>query len=317
MEKLFYSPIEFLGSSDSAAIQAAVDAAVKTDIRVVVIPKKADGSAWHMENTVYLPGDVTVVLDGATVKTDRIAFQNSKADDMTTKSLGGEQHQLFIVGRNGATIEAMGDEPQIYFSNVRGYRIAGITFKGGAGVVLNFARHGRVQKLKFRDCQYGLRLSEGCNCNVIEDICAVTEKEAVYFQGKEAQMFAKGQEMAETIVSRIGAKTQGAAAVKFCAGPCETYNLIVKDVSSLTEGATAVELGAPEDTQNIIDITVRNVKSAGAAVKTLGVCDGLYVAMPRVKWSAKAKTSDSSWTRPRQKQFLSRSWKSWLCPLPM
>lgn len=278
MERLFYSVCEFAGSNDTAAVQAAVNAAVATDIRVVVIPQKADGSAWHLENTVYLPGDVTVVLDGATVKTDRVAFQNTKADDMTTKCLGGEQYQIYIVGRNGATIEAMGTEPQIYLSNIRGYRIAGLKFVGGAGVVLNFARHGKVQQLKFRDCEYGLRLSEGCNCNIIEDICAVTEKEAVYFQGHEAEMFAKGQEMAETIVARVGAKTQGAAAVKFCAGPCETYNLIVKDVTSLTEGATAVELGAPEDTQNIIDITVRNVKSAGAAVKTMGVCDGLYIA---------------------------------------
>ena len=278
MEKLFYSPCEFIGSTDGAAIQAAVDAAVATDIRVVVIPAKADGSAWHVEKTIYLPGDITVVLDGAKLQCDRTAFINTNAEDMSTKSLGGEQYQIYIVGRNGAEIATDYAEPQIYLSNIRGYRIAGITFRGGEGVKLNFTRHGKVQNLKFRDCTYGLRLSEGCNCNIIEDICAVTEKEAVFFQGVESPMFAKGQEMAETIVARVGAKTQGAAAVKFCAGPCETYNLLVKDITSLTEGATAVELGAPEDTQNIIDITVRNVASKGAAVKTLGVCDGLYIA---------------------------------------
>lgn len=278
MEKLFYSPVEFLGSTDDAAIQAAVNAAVATDIRVVVIPQKADGSAWHLEKTVYLPGDITVVLDGATLNADRTAFINTNAEDPSTKSLGGEQYQIYIVGRNGATIATDYAEPQIYLSNIRGYRIAGITFRGGAGVKLNFCRHGKVQQLKFRDCEYGLRLSEGCNCNIIEDICAVTEKEAVYFQGVESPMFAKGLEMAETIVARVGAKTQGAAAVKFCAGPCETYNLLVKDITSLTEGATAVELGAPEDTQHIIDISVRGVSSKGTAVKTCGVCDGLYIA---------------------------------------
>jgi len=278
MEKLFYSPCEFVGSTDGAAIQAAVDAAVATDIRVVVIPAKADGSAWCVDRTIYLPGDITVVLDGAKLQCDRTAFINTNAEDMTTKSLGGEQYQIYIVGRNGAEIATAYDEPQIYLSNIRGYRIAGITFRGGQGVKLNFTRHGKVQNLKFRDCTYGLRLSEGCNNNIIEDICAVTEKEAVYFQGVESPMFAKGLEMAETIVARVAAKTAGAAAVKFCAGPCETYNLIVKDVTSLTEGATAVELGAAEDTQNIIDITVRGVNSKGAAVKTLGVCDGLYIA---------------------------------------
>ena len=278
MDKLFYSPCAFVGSTDGTAIQAAVDAAVATDIRVVVIPAKADGSAWHVEKTVYLPGDITVVLDGARLRCDRTAFINTNAEDPTTKSLGGEQYQIYIVGRNGAEIVTDYAEPQIYLSNIRGYRIAGITFRGGEGVKLNFARHGKVQNLKFRDCTYGLRLSEGCNNNIIEDICAVTEKEAVYFQGVESPMFAKGLEMAETVVARVGARTQGAAAVKICTGPCETYNLIVKDITSLTEGATAVELGAPEDTQNIIDITVRNVSSRGAAVKTLGVCDGLYIA---------------------------------------
>ena len=279
MEKMFYSPCEFVGSTDSVAIQAAVDAAVATDIRVVVIPRKADGAAWNLEKTVYLPGDVTVVLDGATLKADCVAFQNTNADDRTTKSLGGEQHQMYIVGRCGATIEAMGAEPQIYFSNVRGYQIAGLQLKGGAGVVLNYARHGKIQQLKFRDCAYGLRLSEGCNNNIIEDIYAVTKKEAIFFQGKETQMFGRGLEMAETIVARVGARTAGAPAVKICAGPCETYNLIVKDIINLTQGATAVELGAPQDTQSIIDITVRNVAAAGgAAVKTLGVCDGLYIA---------------------------------------
>ena len=189
MDKLFYSPVDFPGSSDTAAVQAAVDAAVATDIRVVVIPAKADGSCWHLERTVYLPDEITVILDGAKVKTDRIAFQNIHADDPTTKSLGGEQHGIYIVGRNDATLEALGDEPQIFLSNVRGYRLAGLKFRGGAGVKLNYARHGKAQQLKFRDCAYGLRLSEGCNVNIIEDICAVTEREAVYFQGAESPMF--------------------------------------------------------------------------------------------------------------------------------
>ncbi len=278
MEKLFYSALEFAGHSDAAAIQAAVDAAVTTGIRVVVIPAKADGSAWHLEKTVYLPGDITVVLDGTTLRTDRTAFINTHADDPSTKSLGGEQYQIYIVGRNGAEIVTDYAEPQLRLSNIRGYRIAGITFRGGAGVELNFARHGKVQHLKFRDCEYGIRLSEGCNKNIIEDICAVTEKESICFQGADSPMFGRGLEMAETIVSRISAKTAGAPAIKFSAGPCETYNLIVKDITSLTEGATAVELGSPEDSQHILDITVRGISSKGAAVKTCGICDGLYIA---------------------------------------
>lgn len=278
MEKLYYSPCDFVGSSDTAAIQAAVDAAVATGIRVVVIPKKADGSAWHLEETITFDGNITIFLDGSTIQTDRVAFMNSNALDMTTKALGGEQYQIYIVGREKATIVSDYDVPQIYLSNVRGYQIAGITFRGGAGVKLNFARHGKVQNLKFRGSTYGLRLSEGCNNNIIEDICAVTENEAVYFQGVESPMFGRGLEMAETIVSRVGARTAGAPAVKICTGPCETYNLIIRDITSLTEGATALQLGAPEDTQNMVEISVRGISSQGAAVKTCGICDGLYIA---------------------------------------
>lgn len=278
MEKLYYSPCDFIGSSDTAAIQAAVDAAVATDIRVVVIPRKADGSAWHLEETITFDGNITIFLDGSTIQADRVAFMNSNALDMTTKALGGEQYQIYIVGRNDATIASNYNEPQIYLSNVRGYRIAGITFCGGAGVKLNFARHGKIQNLKFRDSTYGICLSEGCNNNIIEDICAVTENEAVYFQGAESPMFGRGLEMAETIVSRVGAKTAGTPAVKICTGPCETYNLIIRDITSLTEGAVALQLGAPEDTQKIVEITARGIDSKGTAVKTCGICDGLYIA---------------------------------------
>ena len=146
MDKIYISPLAFTGS-DSACIQAAVDEAVKTDIRVVVIPRKE--TPWVLEETVLLPGDVTVILDGAEVVSAGVAFQNTNADDPSTKSLGGEQYEIYIIGVNGAVLTGTGDAPQIYLSNVKGYRIAGLTFQGGDGLKLHYARYGKAQKLRF------------------------------------------------------------------------------------------------------------------------------------------------------------------------
>ena len=270
MEKIYISPLEFAGS-DSSRIQAAVEEAVRTDIRVVVIPKK--DTPWVLDKAIDLPGDVTVILDGATVEAAGIAFQNSNAHDPSTKALGGEQYEIYIVGCNGATLKGA-EKPQIYLSNVKGYRIAGLTFAGGLGLQLNYARYGKVQKLGFAGSTYGVSLSEGCNNNIIEDIEAETCHEAVTFRGADTPMFGRGKEMAETIVSRINAKTKGAA-ISIFPGPCETYNLIVKDVTAAGDG---VLLSCKEDTQSVIDITLRNIHAKGLGVRTQGACDGVYMA---------------------------------------
>ena len=269
MEKLYISPLDFPGS-DSERIQAAVNEAVKTDIRVVVIPQK--DTPWALEKAIDLPGDVTVILDGATVESAGIAFQNSNAHDPATKALGGEQYEIYIIGRNGATLKGA-EKPQIYLSNVKGYRIAGLTFAGGMGLKLHYARYGKAQKLRFIGSTYGVSLSEGCNNNIIEDIEAETRHEAVTFRGADTPMFGRGKEMAETIVSRILAKTESAA-VSIFPGPCETYNLIVKDI---TASHTGVLLGCKEDTQSIIDITLRNIRARELGVLTRGACDGVYM----------------------------------------
>ena len=269
MEKLYISPLDFAGS-DSQKIQAAVLEAVKTDIRVVVIPQKE--TPWVLDETVLLPGDVTVIVDGATVESAGIAFQNTNADDPATKALGGEQYEIYIVGCNGATLKGA-EKPQIYLSNVKGYRIAGLTFQNGGGLKLHYARYGKVQQLRFAGSTYGVSLSEGCNNNIIEDIEAETKQEAVTFRGEDTPMFGRGKEMAETIVCRV--RATAVAAVSIYPGPCETYNLMLRDITAAGDG---VVLGCKEDSQSIIDITLRNICAKGWGVITEGACDGVYVA---------------------------------------
>lgn len=272
MEMLYISPVSFAGS-DSQKIQSAVEEAVRTDLRVVVIPQKPENAPWVLEQPVLLPGDVTVILDGAAIESAGIAFRNSHADDPSTKSLGGEQYEIYIIGRRGATLIATADAPQIYLSNVKGYRIAGLTFQGGEGLKLNYARYGKVQKLRFTGSTYGIFLSEGCNNNLIEDIEADTRAEAVTFRGVDTPMFGRGKEMAETILCRV--RAAGHPAVSIFPGPCETYNLMLRDITAAGDG---VVLGCPEDTQPVIDITLRNIRAKGKGVVARGACDGVYIA---------------------------------------
>ena len=272
MNKIYISPLDFAGS-DAQRIQAAIDEAAAKDIRVVLIPKKPDGSSWVLDKTIALPGDVTLILDGCAVESTGIAFQNSNAEDLSTKSLGGEQYEIYIIGIRGATLVGAENKPQIYLSNVKGYRIAGLTFQNGGGLKLHYARYGKVQKLRFLNSAYGISLSEGCNNNIIEDIDADTRLEAVTLRGADTPMFGRGKEMAETIVCRVQATAS--PAVSISPGPCETYNLILRDITADGDG---VLLGSSDDTQSIIDITVRNVSAKGYGVKTQGLCDGLYTA---------------------------------------
>ena len=73
MDKIYISPLAFAGS-DREKIQAAVEEAVRTDLRVIRIPQKDEGAPWELDGPVLLPGDVTLILDGATVKSAGIAF---------------------------------------------------------------------------------------------------------------------------------------------------------------------------------------------------------------------------------------------------
>ena len=133
-EKLYFSPAEFPGE-DTQAIQAAVDAAKKADVCVVSIQPKASGTPWHLTAPVKLPDGFTVIVDGAVVEAEDIAFINSNAD--MVRNLGGEQNKIFILGRHGGLLRGLGDKPQILLSNVRDCRIADLSFE-------NILQHRRL-----------------------------------------------------------------------------------------------------------------------------------------------------------------------------
>lgn len=276
-EKLYISPLDFPAGGDAAAIQAAVDEAVRTDIRAVVISKKADGTAWVVDKTILLPSGTTVVLDGCAVEGSCTIFANANAYKEETKSLGGEEHDLYLVGKRGAELRSTSDTPQIYLSNVKDFRVAGITFVSGAGLKLHFARIGKVQQLKFENSKNGIVMSEGCSGLLIHDIEAVTEEETVFVQGGATVLFGRDPDIRKSILTRICAKTSGAPAVGLYAGEVPMSYLIVRDITDRTE-EVGVSVCLGETEKEIRDITIRGVDTKRGAVETTSVCDGLHCA---------------------------------------
>ena len=274
-EKLYISVLEFSGLTDSQAFQAAVDAAQKSKVKVVVATAKPDGTPWKLDKPVVLPGYFTLILSGCTVECEGVAFINEHAEN--AKTLATECHKLFILGRKGAKIVSLGEQPQIQINNARDCRIAGLTFEGGAGIDLNHFQYSKLQMLTFLDCLHGVYFREGCNNIILESVDAETKEEAVLARGGEHRVLARDPEICNSILCRIRVKTQGAPAVALYAGLDRLFNIVVRDVTDETQAAgAAVVIGAEKDKGTIRDLTVRGVKCSRDAVHTNALCDGNF-----------------------------------------
>ena len=276
-EKLYISPLEF-DLEDTPAIQAAVDSAEKEDIRVVSIQKKPDGTPWHLTGPVRLPSYMTVILDGAVVEAEGVAFMNANAA-ADSHSLAGEQRKIFLLGRQGGTVRSLGSEPQLLLKNCRDCRIAQLQFEGGAGLELNHLRYSKVQYLRFAGSRRAVTFREGCNNIILESVSAQTEDSAIVTRGGSDTVLGRENGIYNSIFCRIQAKTAGAPAVQLAAGQVPLYNIVLRDVTDETVGSgAAVTVGAAADTGEIRDLTVRGVKTARDGVHTCTVCDGMFFA---------------------------------------
>lgn len=273
-KKIYFCPCDFPELSDTAAIQRAVDMAAKTDIRTVVIPARE--TPWELEESVYLPDFVTVILLGCKIYTKGIAFLNASAEDESTKNLGGEQQGISLLGYGNAKIVGS-EKPQIYFSNVQNYRIFGITCEGGAGIRLFHVREGKVQQLRFLGSRYGLFFGECSNNNLIEDILAETKEEAVIWSGGDSAIWGRRADIYDSSLCRLEARTGGAPAVTVSANAVGVNNLFLRDITDRTEAdGVSIWLGEAGG-QELLDISVRGVASRRKAVFVGGSCDGIYL----------------------------------------
>nr|MBQ4320246.1 hypothetical protein [Clostridia bacterium] len=182
--KDFYTPNDegIIAEFDAVSVQNAIDAAAKSGCGKVVIPRmnaRTGGTKWEFDRTVYIPSDMTLILDNCFIYlADGVfcnVFCNSNIYTELGKTLEGEQHDIRILGIGNAVVDGgkynglhernslKDGMPHIslntpfLFSNVRNFEVAGFRVSNQRwwGMTYVFCRNGHIHDLEFQADQSG------------------------------------------------------------------------------------------------------------------------------------------------------------------
>ncbi len=149
------------------AIQEAVVRAKEKGLDKVVIP----AGEWHISEPILLPSFIHIVLDGAAIISDEVAFRNENLYSTFGCMKEGRQSNIVITGENSAKIKG-----GILIHNTENVRIENIAFEGG-GVKLSFCHDARV--FDITSDSTALHLMNGCHQLIAKGISGETALNAV------------------------------------------------------------------------------------------------------------------------------------------
>jgi len=176
--KLYFTPNDdgIMADNDAQSVQNAVDAAEADGCGRVVIPRKnarTGGLKWEFDRTVYLPSNMTVELDGCFIYLAEGSFCNVFSNSNFNKEIGrtleGEQHDISIIGRAGATIDGgiynglhernslqdgmphISVNTPLLFANINRFEIGGfrVTNQRWWGMTFIYCRNGHIHDIDF------------------------------------------------------------------------------------------------------------------------------------------------------------------------
>ena len=172
----FTDPNEFMESSDSKCIQAAIDKAAEIGCNHVVIPafnKRTGKYIWIIDETVILPSHIYLEIDNAHLRMADGAmcrmFQNANAGTEISGTPEGTQEDIIIQGRGSALLDggkhnglredtsdkdgmpSIYNNLTIYLHNVHNFRIDGLTIRDQRwwGIAVIFASEGIISNVRF------------------------------------------------------------------------------------------------------------------------------------------------------------------------
>jgi polygalacturonase len=201
------TPNDFQDGTDSARIEAAIAAAVKTGERSVEIPRMNRQSGqplWLIERAILLPSDFTLVLRDCLVRLAPGARDNLIRNAGATREPLETNENIRILGVGNAVLsggtEAHFDPPGdrsgwrtigILLCGVKQFAIEGFTLEetqAWAVSVENGCAYGRIANLNFRNSnkypnQDGVDIRKGCHDILIENITGVTGDDTVALTG--------------------------------------------------------------------------------------------------------------------------------------
>ena len=324
--EIFVNEKRFWGTSDSATIQNAIDYAEKNRIGTVVIPRineRMSENIWMISEAVLLPSSITVVLDGAHLKLETgvrsNVFRNKNAWTEEGKTLEGEQHDIRILGKNGAVIDGgfpnglceqlHRSRPDLYphmcvnlllfLHNVRDFEVRGIRFIESRwwATCFMFCRFGIIAELDFRmignlENQDGVDLRIGCEHITVENITGVTGDDTVAltaypnWNGFEAELHVEGKsiDIHDITIRNITASTHGCSLLRFlnCDGAKE-YNITAENLIDTGKSISGcgVIIGVGSDTYAPIRSHTLG-EFSNVTIRNLKTCaqEGLQICEP-------------------------------------
>ena len=187
--------------SDSLSIQNAVDEAVRSDIRRVVIPRinqRRGAALWEIERAILLPSNIEIVLDNCYLRQADGAMDNvfrNFEHGYPRRTLAEEQENIVIRGVGNAVIDGgvhngltqqnsckdgmphVERNNVILLHNLRGFKLQDFTIKNQRwwAINLKYVEEGLISGLKIVcDGNYhnqdGIDLRLGCNDIILENL---------------------------------------------------------------------------------------------------------------------------------------------------
>ena len=99
----YISALQFDCSTDSAKIQMAIQKAKSEGVNKVIIPKK--DTPWIITETISLPDDIEILIDGAHLVLADDTFINMFATENYLAKEKRQQRNIEIHGKNGAVLD--------------------------------------------------------------------------------------------------------------------------------------------------------------------------------------------------------------------
>lgn len=171
----YYTPNdpEAMGENDSRSINNAIRLAVESGCNTVVIPRqneRAGSYEWVIGESVLLPDNITVILDGCYMVQETGCycnmFRTATAFDEGVRTLENEQKNIRLLGRNGAVLDggvyngysewtakdgSLINNTMLLFVNLRGFTVEGFKVRHQRwwGMTYYYCCHGVIRNIEF------------------------------------------------------------------------------------------------------------------------------------------------------------------------
>lgn len=214
-----------ISDTDSRSIQNAVNKALETDVRRVLIPRineRTGKAQWDIDEAIILSSNIEIVLDNCYIRqTDGTmdnVFRNFN-DDAMRSTLEEEQENIIIRGVGNAIIDggvhngltqknSMKDglphvekNNVIRLHNLRGFKLLDFTILNQRwwAINLNYVEEGYISGLKIK-CDNGshnldgIDLRSGCNNIILENLFGQAGDDFIaltgFFGSRESEKYA-------------------------------------------------------------------------------------------------------------------------------